>query len=207
MNICLEINPEDFYESLNTLRESRKLTWAQVAAQSGVNSTTLIHMAQGKRPNEETLTALVKWSGFSELQLRCCLTKLRESKSKSQPQTLIPESYFSGDRNFTPESVAALNTVIKEGSKRLFSNYTKLAGKWMRRSSAELDRLCEQQRLESLWHHDRFHYRRSAITSNYRYWLQQGKSRKEAYEKAQLTQLNGLNPCIINLDARTTLTP
>jgi transcriptional regulator with XRE-family HTH domain len=207
MNIYLEINPEEFYETLDTLRQSRKLTWAQVAAQSGVNSTTLIRMAQGMRPNEESVADLVKWSGFSELQLRCSLTKFRESTSKSQPQTLIPESYFSEDRKIAPESVATLNAVIKEGFKRLYANYIKIAGKWMRRSSAELDRLCEQQRLESLWHHDRFHYRRSAITSSYRYWLQQGKSREEAYEKAQLTQLTGLNPCIINLDARTTLTP
>jgi hypothetical protein len=44
----------------------------------------------------------------------------------------------------TIESVAALNVVIKEASKRLYSNYIKITGKWMRRSSAELDRLCEQ---------------------------------------------------------------
>lgn len=75
----------------------------------------------------------------------------------------------------------------------------------MRRSSAELGRLCEQQRLDSLWHHDRFYYRRQAITSSYWYWRQRGDSRHAAYEKAQATQLIGLNPCNINLDTRTFL--
>lgn len=198
-----------FYESLDTLRQSRRLRWREVAAQSGVSSSTLIRMAQGTRPDEEDLAALVRWTGWSELQMRCYSTKFRESQSKSQPQTLIPEPHLTGDRNLTPEAVAALKTVVNAGYKRMremkYQNYFNNAGKWMRRSSSELDLLCEEQRVEHLFQHDRFHYRQKAIASSYWYWRQQGDSRLTAYEKAQLTQLVGMKRCTINLDARTTI--
>jgi|GEM_PF-4089952 len=111
-----------FYEFLDTLRQSRRLRWREVAAQSGVNSSILIRMAQGTKPDEESLIALVRWTGWSELQLRCCLTKIRETQSKSKPQTLFPESFFSGDGRYTPEATAALKAVFEAGSDRLHKN-------------------------------------------------------------------------------------
>ena len=91
--------------------------------------------------------------------------------------------------------------------KKTYENYIKIAGKWMRRSPAELDRLCEQQRWEGLLHHDRFHYRKQSVTATYWYLRHQGESHETAYEKAQMTQLLGLKPCTINLDARTVGVP
>jgi len=89
-----------------------------------------------------------------------------------------------------------------------FRNYMKrLNGNWIRRPGSELNRLCEEQRINKISHGKGFHYRRSSMTDTYYYWQDAGNSRKEAYEKAQITQLLGLKPCAINLDARTTIFP
>jgi len=77
----------------------------------------------------------------------------------------------------------------------------------MRRSPADLDRLCEQQRWWSLLHHDKFHYRKQSVTDTYWHWRKCGDTHEVAYEKAAYTQLIGLKPCVINLDARTTAIP
>lgn len=54
-----------FYRSLDSARTARGLNWKQVAEESGVSASTLTRMAQGKRPDVDSLAALVQWSGLS----------------------------------------------------------------------------------------------------------------------------------------------
>lgn len=54
-----------FYRSLDSARAARGLNWKQVAEESGVSASTLTRMAQGKRPDVDSLAALVQWSGLS----------------------------------------------------------------------------------------------------------------------------------------------
>lgn len=56
---------EGFFAALDDQRESKRLTWKQVAGQSGVSASTLTRMAQGRRPDVDSLAALLKWSGLS----------------------------------------------------------------------------------------------------------------------------------------------
>ena len=55
----------DFYSAVDGARASRNLNWKQVAEQSGVSASTLTRMAQGTRPDVDSLAALVQWSGLS----------------------------------------------------------------------------------------------------------------------------------------------
>lgn len=54
-----------FYSALDSARAARSMNWKQVAAGSGVSASTLTRMAQGKRPDVDSLAALVQWSGLS----------------------------------------------------------------------------------------------------------------------------------------------
>ncbi|HEY9295389.1 MAG TPA: hypothetical protein VIQ31_03255 [Phormidium sp.] len=85
-------------------------------------------------------------------------------------------------------------------------NYIKIAGKWHRRDPAQLDRLCEWQRVERLWQADpNFHYRKQAVASSFWWYLKNGKTRDEAYYIASHTQFIGLNSvALLNIDSRTT---
>lgn len=60
-----EFKGEAFFVALDSARAARHLNWKQVAEQSGVSASTLTRMAQGKRPDVDSLAALVQWSGLS----------------------------------------------------------------------------------------------------------------------------------------------
>src|SRR5215470_2721031 len=53
-----------FSAALDGVRETRKLNWKQVAAQSKVSASTLTRMAQGRRPDVDSLAKLLAWSGL-----------------------------------------------------------------------------------------------------------------------------------------------
>lgn len=53
---------EGFYAALNAVRLSRQMTWKDVAAETGVNASTLSRIGQGSNPDVDGLAALLKWS-------------------------------------------------------------------------------------------------------------------------------------------------
>ena len=60
-----EFNAPGFYKALDSTREAKQLNWKQVANGSGVSASTLTRLAQGKRPDVDSMAALVNWSGLS----------------------------------------------------------------------------------------------------------------------------------------------
>lgn len=54
-----------FYRALDAARTARSLNWKQVAEHSGVSASTLTRLAQGKRPDVDSMAALIGWSGLS----------------------------------------------------------------------------------------------------------------------------------------------
>ena len=56
---------EAFYSALDSARQEHGLTWKKVADQAGVSASTLTRMAQGKRPDVDSFSRLVTWSGLS----------------------------------------------------------------------------------------------------------------------------------------------
>lgn len=61
----VEFQGSAFYQALDSARSARRLNWKQVASEAGVSASTLTRMAQGKRPDVDSLAALVRWSGLS----------------------------------------------------------------------------------------------------------------------------------------------
>lgn len=55
---------EAFFSSLNSTRLSRRLTWKEVASQTGVQASTFSRMSDGKNPDVNGLAALLTWSGL-----------------------------------------------------------------------------------------------------------------------------------------------
>src|SRR5216683_3173281 len=54
-----------FYEALDAQRQAQRLNWKQVAAASGISASTLTRLAQGRRPDVDSLAALLAWSGLN----------------------------------------------------------------------------------------------------------------------------------------------
>jgi len=105
-----------FFSALDAQRIAKKLTWKVVANQSGVSASTLTRMAQGKRPDVDSLAALVAWAGLNADDF------IRESedgeKTRAEPLAMI-SSYLHADRNLTEEGATALEELVKATYERL----------------------------------------------------------------------------------------
>lgn len=106
---------DGFYSALDAARQARGLNWKQVAAGSGVSASTLTRMAQGARPDVDSLAALAAWSGLdADDYIRSDGTE----RLPSEPLAMI-STYLRSDRNLTPEAATALDELIKATYERL----------------------------------------------------------------------------------------
>lgn len=98
-----------FYAALDAERESRKKTWKQVAREAEISASTLTRMAQGKRPDVDSLAALVSWSG-----LRSDDYMVRTEGAPDAPDTLTQVAgYLRADANLSPEAAEAIEKVLR----------------------------------------------------------------------------------------------
>jgi transcriptional regulator with XRE-family HTH domain len=103
-----------FYDALEGVRQSRGITWKQVAGESGVSASTLTRMAQGKRPDVDGLAALVAWSGLDADDY------VRSDSERPEPEPLaMISTYLKSDRNLTPDAATALDELVKATYERL----------------------------------------------------------------------------------------
>lgn len=56
-------NNESFVLVLDAVRASKRLNWKQVGAESDVSASTICRILKGKKPDADSLTSLVLWSG------------------------------------------------------------------------------------------------------------------------------------------------
>jgi transcriptional regulator with XRE-family HTH domain len=107
-----------FFAAVDSERESRDLTWKQVAAQAGVSASTLTRMGQGRRPDVDSLAALASWSGINPRLF------IRSGNAKAEPEALaMISTYLRSDPNLTNEGAAALDELIKATYKRIAKRY------------------------------------------------------------------------------------
>lgn len=100
---------EAFYAALDAVRVARQRNWKQVAGESGVSASTLTRMAQGKRPDVDSLAALVAWSGVDADDY---VRTDDDARPDGEPLAMI-STYLRSDRNLTSEAAAAMEQVIK----------------------------------------------------------------------------------------------
>ena len=105
---------EAFYSALDAERRSRNQTWKRVAEEAQVSASTLTRMAQGRRPDVDSLAALVTWSGLS------ADTFVRDEQAKPEPGSLaMISTYLKSDPHLTPEAADALDELVKATYERM----------------------------------------------------------------------------------------
>lgn len=105
---------EAFYAALDAERRSRQQTWKKVADEAQVSASTLTRMAQGRRPDVDSLAALISWSGLSADRF------VREGEVRAEPGALaMISTYIKSDPNLTPEAAMALDEMIKATYERM----------------------------------------------------------------------------------------
>ena len=104
-----------FYEALDAQRQAQRLNWKQVAAASGISASTLTRLAQGRRPDVDSLAALLAWSGLNAADF-----VRQDDGERAEPERLaMISTYLRSDPNLTQEGAAALDELIKATYERL----------------------------------------------------------------------------------------
>jgi transcriptional regulator with XRE-family HTH domain len=105
------------HSALDSERVSRRLTWKDVSAASGVSASTLTRLSQGKRPDVDSLAALTAW-------LKIPADRFMGQKvlafGGASPLTQI-SSILRDDPELNDAAVAALDEMIKATYARLRS--------------------------------------------------------------------------------------
>jgi transcriptional regulator with XRE-family HTH domain len=104
---------QGFYQAIDAERSSRNLNWKQVAEQSGVSASTLTRLAQDKKPDVDSLAALIAWSGLdSDDFIRS--TSRTDAGNFSKSIALL-----RSDPNLSQDSAAMLEDMLKAAYERL----------------------------------------------------------------------------------------
>ncbi len=97
-----------FYEAIDSTRQSRGLTWRKVAEEAGVPASTLTRMAQGRRPDVDSLATLAAWSGLRPDDY----VRSKDRRPAPEPLAMV-STYLRSDPNLTEEAAVALSALIK----------------------------------------------------------------------------------------------
>lgn len=103
------------YAALDSERMSRDLTWKDVAEQAGISASTLSRLAQGRRPDVDSLAALTGWLKVSADEF---MGSRMRAFGAAAPLTQI-STILRNDPNLNQEGAAALDELIKATYKRL----------------------------------------------------------------------------------------
>ena len=103
-----------FHAALDSVRVSRGLTWKNVADQSGVSASTLTRLTQGKRPDVDSLSALIQWSGLTADDYM----PLARSTVPPEPLAEITSVVY-GDRSLSKGDRDAMIDIIRATYMRL----------------------------------------------------------------------------------------
>ncbi len=106
-----------FYSALDAQRQALRYTWRRVATEAGVSASTLTRMAQGKRPDVDSLAALATWANL-DVDAYIRVADRRETDAGPEPLTLI-STYLRSDRHLSEEAARAMDELIKATYARL----------------------------------------------------------------------------------------
>ena len=102
-----------FYLALDGARRGRNLNWKEVAEAARVHPSTLSRMANGRRPDADSLALLAAWSGLNPADF---VPGVRPAVADTLAQI---SSFVHGDPLLSPEAATALDEMIKATYVRL----------------------------------------------------------------------------------------
>jgi transcriptional regulator with XRE-family HTH domain len=110
-----QFDVESFYSDKDSQRQTKRMTWKLVAKESGVSASTLTRMGQGKRPDVDSMAALIAWSGLSADSFVKGVDTMR-SQSDSLEQIV---AYLRADPNLESEAASAIEAIMKAAYEKL----------------------------------------------------------------------------------------
>ena len=102
-----------FYLVLDGARRAKNLSWKELAEAAQVHASTLSRMANGRRPDADSLALLAAWSGLNPADF---VPGVRTTAANTLAQI---SSFVHADPRLSPEAATALDEMIKATYVRL----------------------------------------------------------------------------------------
>ncbi|TAJ09452.1 MAG: XRE family transcriptional regulator [Nitrospirae bacterium] len=103
------------YDAVDGKRQSKELSWRELAGELQIAPSTFTRMAQGRRPDVDTFATLLRWLGETA-------DKFTHSERKkirdAEPMAMI-SSYLRSAKNVSPGEAAALEQIIQAAYRHL----------------------------------------------------------------------------------------
>ncbi len=103
-----------FYAAIASTVLARGVTWKQVSQATGVSATTLTRMAQGRRPDADSLASLSAWAGINPGDY----VNLQDRADEPEPLAKI-SSLLRSDPRLKPDAAIALEAMLQSAYERL----------------------------------------------------------------------------------------
>ncbi len=104
-----------FYEGLDNVRKTGKLTWKKVADKAGVSASTLTRMAQGKRPDIDSMAALATWSNLNVDNYIVGHNQVKTAQNSIEEVSAL----FRADPSLDPNAAAAIEAIVRAAHEKL----------------------------------------------------------------------------------------
>ncbi len=110
-----QFDADAFFDALEKTRINKKITWKKVADDAGVSASTLTRMAQGKRPDVDTLAALAAWAGLRVDNF------IQGGEPEKKPENVIEEvaALFRADPSLSPDAKSAIEAIVRTAHEKL----------------------------------------------------------------------------------------
>lgn len=104
-----------FYNALAQIVQTRKVSWRRVGRETGVSSTTLTHIAQGRGLDAASLAALSAWAGLNPadfVETSIERVEKRPPRSRLDPLAAI-SSILRADPDLRSSEAEAIEQIIR----------------------------------------------------------------------------------------------
>ena len=108
------VDVDALYAALDNKRKTHGTSWREIARQLDVSPSTFSRMAQGRRPDVDTLRRCCAGSACRESFMR----GTSASPATEEPVAMV-SSYLRSARNVTPEDAEALEDIFRAAYNRL----------------------------------------------------------------------------------------
>lgn len=99
--------------ALDAKRKERGLSWRGLAQTTGVSASSLTRMQQGKRPDVDTFSALMKWLQLPAEQF----LEGDESQEQDAGAFAVASTLLRGKRELSPKAQDALTSLVQAAIK------------------------------------------------------------------------------------------
>lgn len=109
-----EFDSVGFFKALEATAFSRGLRWKEVSEQTGVGTSTLSRMAQGRNPDAASQAILAAWAGLNPADF----TNLTGRAEQAEPLALLSHQ-LRRDPKLSSDAARTLDQVIRATYKSL----------------------------------------------------------------------------------------